>query len=105
MYHRLVRRVLALLMLFLVAGGATGAFAAVSAEASCEDCCEQDTGCCPPVCPQCVCVARGMTADMPVTGPVLPAPEGKRVVSAGDDAGAPESAEPDEIFHVPIAAG
>jgi hypothetical protein len=100
-----VRRAVALLMLFLVVGSATGAFAAVTEEASCEDCGEQDRDCCPPVCPRCVCIARGVMADVVAGGVVLAPPEGKAVLSVREDAGAPESAEPGEIFHVPIVAG
>jgi len=91
-------------MLSLLVGSATGAFAAASEE-GCEDCGERDTDCCPPVCPQCVCVARGVTADVPEAGVVLLALEGNAVVSPGEDTRAPESAEPGEIFHVPIVAG
>ena len=101
-YTLCVRGAVALLMLFLVVGSATGAFAAVTQEASCEDCGEQGTGCCPPVCPQCVCILRGVMAEVVAAGVVLPPPEGGTVVSLGEDAGAPESAEPGEIFHVPI---
>jgi len=101
-YSSQVRRAFALVMLLLVVGTATGAFAAVTQEASCEDCGEQGTGCCPPVCPQCVCIARGVTADVVAAGVVVPPPEGGAVVRVGEDAGAPESAEPGEIFHVPI---
>jgi hypothetical protein len=104
-YTLLVRRALALLMLVLVIGSATGAFAAMTDESSCEDCGETDAGCCPLVCPQCVCIARGVAADLPAGGALLPPPGGEAVVSVGEEAGAPESAEPREIFHVPIAAG
>ena len=92
-------------MLFLLVGSATGAFAAVGAEASCEHCGEQDTDCCPPVCAQCVCAARSITADVPEAIAGLPPPDGCRVMIVGDEDGAPQSAEPGEIFHVPIAAG
>jgi hypothetical protein len=92
-------------MLFLLVGSATGAFAAVGSEASCDDCGEQDTGCCPPVCAQCVCAARSITADVPDAIASLPPADGSVVSSVGEEDGAPESAEPAEIFHVPIATG
>ena len=99
-----MRRSVALLLFFLVIGSATGAFAAIADEAGCEDCGEQDSGCCPLVCPQCVCIARAVTA-VPAAGAVVPPPDVGAVVCLGEDAGAPESAEPRDIFHVPIAAG
>lgn len=99
-----MRRPVAALLFFLVIGSATGAFAAIADEEGCEDCGEQDGGCCPLVCPQCVCIARAVTA-VPAAATVLPPPDGRTVTSVGEDAGAPESAEPREIFHVPIVAG
>jgi hypothetical protein len=99
-----VRRPVAALLFFLVIGSATGAFAAIADEEGCEDCGEQDSGCCPLVCPQCVCIARALTA-VPVAGAIVPPPDVGAVVRVGEDAGAPESAESREIFHVPILAG
>lgn len=99
-----MRRLVAALLFFLVIGSATGAFAAIADEAGCEDCGEQDSGCCPLVCPQCVCIARAVTA-VPAAGAIVPPPDVGAVVCVREDAGAPESAELREIFHVPIVAG
>lgn len=101
-----VRRTLAVLVLLLTVGSATGVFAAVAeADGSCEeDCGDGDAGCCPLVCPRCVCAARGMTAHMPgETG--LPAADAVASDVPGDRTVAPESPDAGEIFHVPIVVG
>jgi hypothetical protein len=99
-----VRRAVALLLVFLVLGTATGAFAAVISEAACEDCGEGDDGCCPPVCPECICVARSAAADVPqILG--LPGLVGSAGPGHIDEPTAPASADPREILHIPKRAG
>ena len=101
-----MRRVVALLVLFLVVGSATGAFAAMAeaAKACDEQCGDGDEDCCPLVCPRCVCAARSLAVDVP-NALVMPGAEPSRQPTLGGDDGVPESAEPDEILHVPIVAG
>lgn len=99
-----MRGPVALLMLVLVVGSATGAFAAVAEAATCQDDCEQgDADCCPPVCPQCVCAARGIVVVSPQ--PIaLPSAAWSRMEAIDREVSAPESADGDEILHVPIVA-
>ena len=100
-----MRFALGQLMLFLVIGSATGAFAAIAeAEGGCDEGCgEGDEECCPLVCPRCVCSARGVTLDVP-QAVALPGTEELLWVDLAGDAVEPESADADEILHVPIAA-
>lgn len=93
-------------MLLLVVGSATGVAAAVveAGEGCDEDCGEGDTGCCPLLCPRCVCAARGVTLVVPPTVE-LPAAECSMLGDAKGEVVAPESADADEILHVPIPAG
>jgi hypothetical protein len=97
--------VVALLMLFLVVGSATGVFAAVAEATSCEQGCGGEDGedCCPPVCPQCACAARGIAVTTAQTM-LLPGPEWSTFAAVSSDATTPESADADEILHVPIVA-
>lgn len=98
-----VRRAVALLTLCLVVGSASGAFAAMAE--SCDEQCEDgDEDCCPLVCPRCVCAARGVTVDVPHVA-LLPTREESRLPDLIGDVMAPSSADPREIFHIPIAAG
>jgi hypothetical protein len=98
-YRIRVSRVLALLMLVVMAGPASGAFAL--AEAACQDDCG-DTGetgdCC-----ACLCNTRSITVlPGPVTAPAIDRPVVRSAIAITDDA--PPDPEPAEILHVPKRA-
>jgi hypothetical protein len=103
-YTLKVRCAVAVLMLFLMIGSATGVFVEMVEGG---DSCEEDCGgeeCCPIVCPRCACAARRVAVDMPTVA-ALPAMEGMQLADLVGDVVAPDSAEADEILHVPIVAG
>lgn len=98
-YRIRVSRVLALLMLLVMAGPASGAFA--MGEAACEDDCGDagETGdCC-----ACLCNTRSVTVlPGPVARPAIDCPVVRPVIATADDA--PPDPEPAEILHIPKRA-
>ena len=98
-YRIRVSRVLALFMLLVMAGPASGAFAL--GEAACEDDCgdTDETGdCC-----ACLCNTRSITV-MPgsVAAPATDRPVVGPAIATADDA--PPDPEPTEILHIPKRA-
>lgn len=93
-------RFLALVVLLVVAGPATGAFAA--GEAACEEGCGDPGGtadCC-----ACPCNTRSVTVlGAPLRTPAADRPIVRPAAEVSDDA--PADPEPDEILHVPRRAG
>ena len=98
-----MRRIVQLLMLFLVLGQALG-LDWVAAEDACQESCDDDTDGrhCPPSCPSCTCSLRSAPA-VPPTAPVIVALPTTSTVSVPETERIPGTPEPREIMHVPIA--
>ncbi len=103
-----VRHAVACALLLLILGTSSGAFAAIGEALTDDDACTDECedgqeGCCSPICATCACAVRIVNVVLP--GAVaMPVPERRAVDSVELAAGQPESPDPGDILHIPIAA-